>query len=177
MKKLLFLTPFFFLNCNKKETVSKSTGDKDSTIIIKNSSSEKTTDSAKNGVVSINRTDKKTNTISKTFRVVEGDRISKTISAEMLPLTISEEFTNDRQKFILKIKNFKGHKIEGIITPENKNMNIRFNQIKRPNGDYDGPFGREISEKITGNGEIWLIVGKSLMVSANSKGKFTINIK
>ena len=55
-------------------------------------------------------------------------------------------------------------------------MNIRFNQIKLANGDYDGPFGREISYDIKQKGEIWLIVSKSNMASGETKGKFEIEL-
>ena len=95
----------------------------------------------------------------------------------MVPLTITDEFTTDRQKYILKIKNFKDKKIVGKITPQNSDMNIRFNQIKLPNGDFDGPFGQEINYNVKENGEVWLLIGKILMASGNAKGKFTINLK
>ena len=132
-------------------------------------------DSSANGLVVLDQ--EKPKTVSKTFRVIAGDSIIKTINADMIPLTISDEFTTDQQKFVLKIKNFDGKKIVGKITPSNSNMNIRFNQIKLANGDYDGPFGLEMSEDISKPGEVWLIIGKSLMASGEAKGKFTVNIK
>ena len=95
----------------------------------------------------------------------------------MIPLTISDEFTTDQQTFILKIKNFEGKSIVGKITPSNSNMNIRFNQIKLANGDFDGPFGLELSAVVSKPGEVWLIIGKSLKASGEAKGKFTVNVK
>ena len=43
------------------------------------------------------------NEMAKTFRIIDGDRIIKTINANMIPLTISDEFTTDQQKLILKM--------------------------------------------------------------------------
>ena len=56
-------------------------------------------------------------------------------------------------------------------------MNIRFNQIKLANGDYDGPFGREINYEIKEKGEVWLIIAKSNMASGDATGKFKIRIE
>jgi hypothetical protein len=133
-------------------------------------------DTAKNGIVNISD-DRKLKEMSNTFRVIDGDSIIKTINGDMLPLTISDEFTTDQQKFILKIKNFKGNKIVGKVTSTKADMNIRFNQIKFANGEFDGPFGQELSEKIEKTGEIWLIIGRNLMASGNLKGKFTVSLK
>ena len=95
----------------------------------------------------------------------------------MIPLTITDEFTPKVQKMVLKIKNFDRAKIVGTITPENPQMNIRFNQIKLTNGDYDGPFGREINYEIKEKGEIWLIIAKSNMASGAATGEFKIRIE
>jgi len=56
-------------------------------------------------------------------------------------------------------------------------MNIRFNQIKLPSGETEGPFGREMLLKTKEKGEIWLIIGKSNMASGETKGKFSVSIR
>ena len=56
-------------------------------------------------------------------------------------------------------------------------MNIRFSQIKLPNGNFDGPFTQDISYEVKEKGEIWLIIGKSNMASGEAKGKFKVTIK
>lgn len=173
MKKLLFLIPLLIISCQKKETVSESSATKDSAISANLDGA--ITDSSKNGVVVMK--EEKPKEISDTFRVIKGDSIIKTINGDMIPLTISDEFTTEKQKFILKIKNFTGKKIMGTVNATDKDMNIRFNQIKLPNGELDGPFGREINYDVKQNGEIWLIIGKSLMASGKSTGKFTITLK
>ena len=95
----------------------------------------------------------------------------------MIPLTISDEFTTDQQKYILKIKNFSEKKINATINPGTADMNVRFNQIKYADGTFDGPFGLQIAQDINKSGEIWLIVGKNLMASGKPTGKFTISLK
>lgn len=173
MKKLLILIPLMILSCKKNETLAEATAKQDSEKI-----SEPIIDSSKIKDSIINNAPA-TKEVLRTgiMREIEGNKIIKTLNADMIPLTITDEFTSDNQQFILKIKNFNGKNISGKITPENPEMNIRFNQIKLPNGDYDGPFGREISYKISEKGEIWLIIGKSNMASGEAKGKFSVNIQ
>ena len=175
MKKLLAILPLLMMSCQKNETVTETTVNNDS-IIIADQNLRAKMDSAANGIVSIDENNAAKKSF-KTFRVIDGDSIIKTINGDMIPLTISDEFTTDQQKYVVKIKNFSGKKIVGKITPTNSTMNIRFNQIKIANGNYDGPFGLEISEDIDQPGEIWLIVGKSLMASGETKGKFTVSLK
>ena len=175
MKKLLFLIPLLILSCTKKEEVNSNSSNQDSMKTTDQSKVQSTDDSLQ-GVVNLPK-NTKPKEISKTFRVIDGDNIIKTINGDMIPLIINDEFTTEHQKFILKIKNFNGKKIVGKITPKNSDMNIRFNQIKLANGDFDGPFGTDISKEIEKPGEIWLIISKSLMASGNSKGKFTISLK
>src|SRR5690606_36540655 len=115
--------------------------------------------------------------VSEDSRSVENGQITTTIDAEMLPLTLSEEFTDKQQAYMIKIENFSGESISGEIVPENPQMNIRFNQIRLPDGTLDGPFSRKISYKTPDKGEIWLIVGKSNMASGVSTGKFTVKIR
>lgn len=111
------------------------------------------------------------------FRYVEGRTIIKIINGDMLPLSLEENFTNSDQQYIIKIKNFQGGEISGKVIPENPQMNIRFNQIKKADGGYDGPFGREISYSVESPGEIWLILGKSNMASGNATGPFVVELR
>ena len=173
MKKLLFLIPLLIITCQKKETISDNSTIHDSVSLPQNDMAK--SDSSINGIVVLNKENPKKN--SQTFRVIDGDSIIKTINGDMIPLKIKDEFTTDRQKFILKIKNFNKGKISGTVTSENQDMNIRFNQIKLPNGEFDGPFGQEINYDVKENGEVWLIIGKNLMASGKAKGKFSITLK
>lgn len=175
MKNLLVIIPLIMMSCQKNETVSETTLNNDSIIVSDHNSIDEKMDSAANGFVSID--EEKAKSVSEPFRVIDGDSIIKVINGDRLPLTFSEEFTTDQQKLILKIKDFKGKKIIGKITPINSNMNIRFNQIKFANGEFDGPFGLDISEDIDQPGEIWLIIGKNLMADGSRKGKFTVSLK
>lgn len=97
-----------------------------------------------------------------------------TVQAKDLPIKIDESFTKKNQELTIIIKNFKGTKISTkIVAPQNRNL--RFNQIKLPNGHFDGPFSQEIKNyKISSNGEVWLIIGKDLMAEGVTTGKFTV---
>jgi len=171
----MLLLPLLICSCTKKNTHSKMIT-KDSTEIPDQRSVENPADSSKGVVLSSNDEPDK-NEMAKTFRIIDGDRIIKTINGDMIPLTISDEFTTDQQKLILKIKNFKGKKIVGKISAKNKDMNLRFNQIKFADGSFDGPFGRYISVEIPKPGEIWLIIGKNLMADGKLTGKFSVSLQ
>ena len=171
----MVLLPLLICSCTKKDTHSKMIT-KDSTEIPDQRSVEYPADSSKGVVLSSNDEPDK-NEMAKTFRIIDGDRIIKTINANMIPLTISDEFTTDQQKLILKIKNFKGKKIVGKISAKNTDMNLRFNQIKFADGSFDGPFGRDISIEIPKPGEISLIIGKNLMADGKLTGKFSVTLQ
>ena len=176
MKKILTTLPLLLiLSCTKKEVTAENTMKNDSTIVSDATVINKM-DSAANGNVSIDED----NALKESFkkdRVVEANKIIHTIEAEMIPITISDEFTNSDQQMIVKIKNFTGNNIVGKINPVNPQMNIRFNQIKLANGDYDGPFERDLKYVIKEKGEIWLIISKSNMASGEGVGKFTLTLK
>ena len=176
MKKLLVILPLLIISCQKKEMISEDGKKTDSVILSDQTVIDNKIDSAANGIVAMGDLNA-TKASFKTFRVVNGDSIVKTINADMIPLTITDEFTPKVQKLVLKIKNFDRAKIVGKITSENPQMNIRFNQIKLTNGDFDGPFGRELNYEIKEKGEIWLIIAKSNMASGDATGKFKIRIE
>lgn len=103
--------------------------------------------------------------------------ITKLIDGEKLPSTLECEFTDKIQKLVIRITNYNKGELKAIIIPENNKMNIRFNQIKTPDGKYDGPFGRDISYKISSKGEVWLIIGKNLMAEGENSGDFSVRIE
>ena len=170
MKKLIVLIPMILFSCSKKESISENMVKNDTVILAENTIDHKI-DSA-----TLDEKNVIKNSL-KIERITEGNKIIQTIPVEMLPITVTDEFTNSDQQMVLKIENFTGKKIIGKITPENAQMNIRFNQIKLANGDYDGPFGRDLTYDIKDNGEIWLIIGKSNMASGDATGKFTIHLE
>jgi hypothetical protein len=71
---------------------------------------------------------------------VEGNKIIRTVDAFQLPFTIGEEFTNENQQFILVIKNVKKSSISVTISTNDKNRNLRINQIILPDNSSDGIF-------------------------------------
>lgn len=101
----------------------------------------------------------------------------KIIDGQKLPFTIEQEFTDKIQKLIIKIPYYDKPELKAVITPHNNNMNIRFNQIKSPDGKLDGPFSREVSYKLSGKGEVWLIIGKNLMAEGENKGIFSVTVE
>ena len=179
MKKSLLLIPLIIVACKKDPNISE-TQKQDSIMVTEQPAPTEKTDSAALRMKdSIINNAPKTKEVLRTgvMRNVKDGQIIRTADAEQLPFTLGEEFTKDNQEFILKITGFDKPNIKANISTKEKDFNIRFNQIKLPNGDYDGPFGREISYDIKGKGEVWLIIGKSNMASGNTKGSFTVSVE
>lgn len=179
MKKYLLLIPLFIVAC-KKENVAETAYNKDSVAVAEQSDSTPQADST-----AIRKKDSVINNAPVTkevlrtgvMREVEENQIVRTVDGSRLPFTIGEEFTKDDQKLVLKITNYEKPNIKATISTKDKDFNVRFNQIKLPNGEYDGPFSKEITYEIPQKGEIWLIIGKSNMASGKTKGNFSVSVE
>lgn len=173
MKKLLFIIPFVVLSC-KKET-------KD--IEIKAVDSVSLKQKAENTIdPTVKKEDTKTmdtitaedqnNTTEENGRV-----LVKTVDGNRFPIVLQEEFTKKHDKLIIKISNYSKPKLKAKIITKQNDFNIRFNQIKLPDGMMDGPFGREITYDIPAKGEVWLIIGKNNMADGKITGMFSVSIE
>ncbi|WP_312994815.1 hypothetical protein [Chryseobacterium flavum] len=179
MKKSLLLIPLIIISCKKDPKISETVG-RDSTIVTEMPDSVTKTDSA-----ALRKRDSIINNAPATKEVLrkgvmrneKDGQIIRTADASQLPFTLGEQFTEDNQELVLKLINYNQPEIKAKISTKEKDFNIRFNQIKLPNGDYDGPFGREITYETSGKGEVWLIIGKSNMASGNTKGNFTVSVE
>jgi len=168
MNKLWLLLPIFLMSCSKN-TSSERTDIRSDTVQTVPSDTVHQQDITYNTVppqdsATINRTEDSTS-------------ISRTFSADRLPLIIDETFSYHGQELLLKIQDFKRGKITGTIEPADKEMNIRFNQLRYPDEAWDGPFGREINLPVTGEGELWLRIGRSNMASGKDTGSFRVHLK
>jgi hypothetical protein len=179
MKKLFLLIPLVIFSCKKESSVTE-TQNTDSLADVQQPVTTEKTDSAvlkmKDSVIN---NAPKTKEVLRTgvMREVKDGQIIRTVDGGRFPLTLGEEFTKDGQELVLKIINFNQPKINAKISTKEKDFNIRFNQIKLPNGDYDGPFGRDLTYDIKEKGEVWLIIGKSNMASGNTKGSFKVSLE
>ena len=77
---------------------------------------------------------------------------------------------------LLKIKNIDKADLK-ISVESKKEMNIRINQIKKPDGSFDGPFGKTLDFKADQEGEYWIILGKSQMAGSSQKGHFVLKVE
>ncbi|WP_284464032.1 hypothetical protein [Chryseobacterium sp.] len=179
MKKSLLLIPLIIISCKKDPAVTD-VSQKDSAVVTEMPDSVYKTDSAvlrKRDSIINNAPATKEVLRKGVMRNEKEGQIVRTADASQLPFTLGEEFTKDDQELVLKLTNFDQPNIKAKISTKEKEFNIRFNQIKLPNGNYDGPFGREITYEVPGKGEVWLIIGKSNMASGNTKGHFTVSIE
>lgn len=173
MKKILLLIPLIIIACKKEADVKVQ--DKDSTVITEQPNPESKQDSG--AIIKKDLTVGKTSVSKEITRSEKDGQIIRTAEASQLPFSFEDTFTKDNQGLILKITNYNRDNIKAIISTEEKDFNIRFNQIKLPDGEYDGPFGREIDYEIKAKGEVWLIIGKSNMASGNTQGNFKVNVE
>jgi hypothetical protein len=178
-KSVLLLIPLIILSCKKEAAVSES-ADKDSIIVSEQPAPQSVVDS-----VDLRTRDSVINNAPATKEVLrtgvmreEKDRvIVRMADGERLPFTIGEEFTDKHDKLILKIGNFKNQKITAKIATKQQDFNIRFNQIKLPDGKMDGPFMREITYDVPTPGEVWLIIGKNNMADGKTTGSFSVTVE
>lgn len=170
---VLLVSLLLIVSC--KKAVPSQENKKDSVIVSEQYSNTLSLDSANEKMN--NDTLQSVNTKSDESLSKQNGEIVKLVDGEKLPSTLECEFTDKIQKVFVRIANYKKDQLKANIVPENNNMNIRFNQIKTPDGKYDGPFGREISYKISGKGEVWLIIGKNLMAEGDNMGRFSVRIE
>lgn len=183
MKKLHFLACALLIgisvySCTKeKESVTAREGDS-LTIVSDSSESTQNFDSGKLPDSVIDSSAKVQEVLKNgVMRSEEDGEIIRTVDASAIPFTIGDEFKDTKSHMILKIKNFELARVQASVNPEDSLMNIRINQIKFPDGTLDGPFGRSLDLNNKGNGELWLVIGKSNMSSGNPVGKFTISVE
>lgn len=181
MKKSLILIPLIILSCKKEASVTGTQTEKNPDSLIRSEDPylplEDSSEARKDSIIN-NAPATKEVLRTGVMRDIEGNKIIRIADAEQLPFTIGEEFDKDDQEFILKIQNFSNGQISAEVKPENDRQNIRINQIKLPDGSYDGPFGRKIENyRIPENGEVWLIIGKSNMASGETGGSFSVTVQ
>lgn len=76
----------------------------------------------------------------------------------------------------LEFENNGYKKLSATLRSEDSLANIRFTQIVLPNGEMDGPFGRDITYDLPWDGRYKLLVGENLMAGFPWKGDFTAEI-
>lgn len=164
----------------KKEKTHTVENEKDSVIVSEQEAAENLPDSA----VLLTK-DSMINNAPKTKKVLETgvmreeqDRvIIRVADGQRLPFTIGEKFTENHDKLILKISDFTQSEITATIKVKDTKQNIRFNQIKFPDGSFDGPFGKKLTHTVKENGEVWLIIGKNNMAEGTANGDFSVTVE
>lgn len=173
MKKLILLIPLLLIGCKKDSTTLNMQSQDSTKVEIKPISQNQKINQDSliaNSPVVEKVLDEGVN------RDVDKNEIIRTADGSMLPFTIGDQFTKDNQKFILKLKNISNSKLK--ITIETRDpMNIRINQIKKPDGTFDGPFGQTLNLETPQKGEYWIILGKSLMAEGTGKGHFSLKVE
>jgi hypothetical protein len=170
----LLLFSLLLMSCKKDATTNTVSENKDS-VAFKNQMSTK--DSMLNQDSLIANSSAVEKVLDKGInRDVDKNEIVRTADASMLPFEIGDEFTDETQKFKLKLANVSQSKLKISIETRNS-MNIRINQIKKPDGSFDGPFGQALILNTPQKGEYWIIIGKDLMADGGEKGHFSVKVE
>lgn len=172
------MLPIVAVSCNKQnESVRESTRSTDSVTMQEQTQVQTTADSAaiKDSIIN-NAPATKEVLRTGVMRDVTANTITREADAEQLPFSIGEEFTEQGQRFVLKIKNLKPGQITATVTPADESQNIRIEQIQLPDGSMDGPFSSKMTKKLPEGGEVSLIIGSD-MASETGKGRFTVHVE
>ncbi len=97
----------------------------------------------------------------------EKDSIATTINGELKPLM---------QHISVYIKVNQGKQLTAFLQTPDPNANIRFNQIYTPDGNADGPFGKELVKPVLKKGIYKIIIGRNLMAEGSLDAKFSLRV-
>lgn len=161
----------------KKETAPNESTTKDSVIV-----NEFAEPLAKGDSASIILNDSTLQNDKKKVNLVEtkNDKkgtIVKIVNGEHFPFTVDAEFTEKENHLIIKILRYNNPQLHATITTEQNDFNVQFSQIKLPNGQFDGPFSKEIKYKLPTKGEVWLLVNINNRAEGKTNGKFSVRVQ
>jgi hypothetical protein len=67
--------------------------------------------------------------------------------------------------------------INGIITPDDSELNVRFSQIYMPDNTSDGPFTRQLNYNLKQKGKYKIIIAPNNMAEGKRSGDFTLRLE
>ncbi|MES2628211.1 MAG: hypothetical protein V4616_04510 [Bacteroidota bacterium] len=83
---------------------------------------------------------------------------------------------NTRAVYLIPVES--GKRLIATVSTENGGKaNLRFNQIFRPDGKSDGPFGDQLSYVLTSTGTYKLVIGSSKMAEDPYVGNFILKVR
>jgi len=113
---------------------------------------------------------------------VADGRIPAPPGSEVIILDVSNGATRlkirkkEGQSVYLKFSSGDYTRLAGSLSSTDSSANIRFSQMTMPNGEMDGPFGREISHDLPVRGDYLLRISESLMAGDPWGGEVDITI-
>lgn len=82
----------------------------------------------------------------------------------------------ETQTVYIKLKSDGYTKLSANLTSNDSTANVRFSQIIMPNGEMDGPFGRDIQYNLPLNGDYILTVNENIMAGDPWEGNFKVSV-
>ena len=174
------MIPLILGSCNtKKETIDNVENKTDSELLFPGATPEEKAAANKKVMDSVINNAESTKKVLNegVMRKEAGNEIVREADASLIAFTIGEEFTKDNQHFILKLKNVNQPKLTVTVNSKETGMNIRVNQIKKPDGSLDGPFDRTVTYDTPQKGDYWIIIGHNQMADGKRTGVFSVNVK
>lgn len=100
-----------------------------------------------------------------------------TVRVNIVNGTASLQIHKEERKYVnLAFNSADYTKMTGTLSSKDSLANIRFNNIVLPNGEMDGPFGREITYDLPVKGDYILSIHESLMAGDPWAGDFEVTI-
>lgn len=92
-------------------------------------------------------------------------------------ITLDGNINGFGDKIIYEFEASKGQTLNASVKPKEGEGNVRINQIIFPDGKADGPFGENMSYKLTESGNWKLVIGEDMMAGEPWKGTYLLTIE
>ncbi len=83
---------------------------------------------------------------------------------------------NKGQTIYIRFESNRFKKLSAQLSSQDLNANVRFSQIKLPDGTMDGPFGQKMDYTLPSDGVYTLSVNENIMAGDPWEGDFTVEV-
>lgn len=111
------------------------------------------------------------------------DHVLHPLNADTITMNIQngsanvQIYKNADQNIYIKFPSGNYSRLSGMITSLDSTANLRFSQIIMPNGQMDGPFGREITYTLPVRGNYILSIHENQMAGDPWAGVFRVELR
>lgn len=164
MKKVFFFSAFFLIACACNNTSKLGSSEK-----MPSPKSETNPDSLAENYFLID---------SSAAILPKESTIKQTIAASNLPVVnLHKTISDDNQSVWLTITDLDAGQLRIRIGHSNPEANIRISRLVLPDGNMEGPFGRELLYNVSQKGNYGIVISRNNMASGSPVGDLSITIE